>query len=68
MHDELKDTESVLNRTDKIIRYFLRNLYTDKILMCLIGLIGLTIIALIILNALGYNKGSYSSKDTTTSS
>jgi len=37
---------------------------TDKLLMCLIGLIALTVIALIVLSALGYGKNLTSGDST----
>ncbi|KAL4478845.1 hypothetical protein ABPG72_009671 [Tetrahymena utriculariae] len=51
-----KDTESELKRTQRFIRQFLRTIYTDKILICLIALIFIAIVTLLILNITGITK------------
>lgn len=58
MENTVKDTRSILNRSQKYIRYFARQVYTDKLLMTLICLIVLVVVAIIIASAAGYNLQS----------
>ena len=44
MEQTVKDTQSILKRANKMIRYFARQIYTDKIIMGLICCIVLAII------------------------
>lgn len=53
MYNTIQDTITTLARSKKHIKYFARQLYTDKLIMCLIVLIFLVILALIILKAMG---------------
>ena len=53
MYGTVKDTQTTLKRTKKHLGYFAKNLYTDKLIMCLIGLIFITLIVLIVLAATG---------------
>ena len=55
MENTVKDTRTILNRSQKYIRYFARQIYTDKLLMTLICLIVLVVVAIIIASACGYN-------------
>jgi len=55
MENTVKDTRSILNRSQKYIRYFARQIYTDKLLMTLICLIVLVVVAIIIASACGYS-------------
>lgn len=55
MEKTVKDTRSILNRSQKYIRYFARQIYTDKLLMTLICLIVLVVVAIIIASACGYS-------------
>ncbi len=55
MEKTVKDTRSILNRSQKYIRYFARQVYTDKLLMTLICLIVLVVVAIIVASAAGYN-------------
>ncbi|KAM3129651.1 hypothetical protein pb186bvf_018262 [Paramecium bursaria] len=67
MYDTVKDTQTTLKRTAKYIKYFARQVYTDKLLMCLMGAIFLAILTLVILSALGIKPtGGSTSKGTTT--
>ncbi|EAR93887.1 vesicle transport V-SNARE protein amine-terminal protein (macronuclear) [Tetrahymena thermophila SB210] len=63
-----KDTESELKRTQRFIRQFLRNIYTDKILICLIVLIFIAIVTLLILNITGITKKLSNNVDVVTKS
>ena len=58
MEKTVKDTRSILNRSQKYIRYFARQVYTDKLLMTLICLIVLVVVAIIVASAAGYNLQS----------
>ena len=53
MNKTVKDTQSTLKRTAKQLQYFAKNLVTDKVIQCLMGLIFITIFVLIILAATG---------------
>lgn len=53
MEQTVKDTQSILKRANNLIRYFARQVYTDKIIMGMICLIILAILVLIILSAMG---------------
>ncbi|KAL4441314.1 hypothetical protein ABPG74_013609 [Tetrahymena malaccensis] len=63
-----KDTESELKRTQRFIRQFLRTIYTDKILICLIVLIFIAIVTLLILNITGITKKLSNQVDVVTKS
>ncbi|CAK76948.1 unnamed protein product (macronuclear) [Paramecium tetraurelia] len=63
MYDKVKDTQSVLKRSAEKIKYFAKQVYTDKLLMCLIGLIFIAIIVLIVLSALGLDDGKFMTPD-----
>ncbi|KAM3140249.1 hypothetical protein pb186bvf_007605 [Paramecium bursaria] len=54
MYDTVKDTQSIIKRSQKYLNYFARQVYTDKLLMCLIGLVFIGLIVLMILSATGY--------------
>lgn len=56
MEQTVKDTQSVLKRANQLIRYFARQVYTDKIIMGLICCIVLAIVIIVIVSALGYDK------------
>jgi novel plant SNARE len=45
----MQDMDSTLKRAEKHLRYFARQVYTDKIIMCMLVLVVLAIIAVIIL-------------------
>ena len=53
MEQTVKDTQSILKRANNLIRYFARQIYTDKIIMGLICLVVVAILVLIILSAMG---------------
>ena len=53
MEQTVKDTQSILKRANNLIRYFARQIYTDKIIMGMICLIILAILVLVILSAMG---------------
>lgn len=55
MEKTVKDTRSILSRSQKYIRYFARQIYTDKLLMTLICLIAVVVVAIIVASACGYN-------------
>lgn len=63
MYNTVKDTQSILKRTQHLIRYFARQIYTDKLLMCLICLIFIAIVVIIILSATGNNNGNFNVPD-----
>jgi len=56
MEQTVKDTQSILKRANKMIRYFARQIYTDKIIMGLICCIVLAIIIIVIVSSLGYDQ------------
>lgn len=58
MEKTVKDTRTILNRSQKYIRYFARQIYTDKLLMTLICLIAVVVVAIIVASACGYNLQS----------
>eukprot|EP01016_Furgasonia_blochmanni_P051680 TRINITY_DN8164_c0_g1_i1.p1 TRINITY_DN8164_c0_g1~~TRINITY_DN8164_c0_g1_i1.p1 ORF type:complete len:311 (+),score=67.27 TRINITY_DN8164_c0_g1_i1:3-935(+) len=58
MTNTVKDTQSILKRTDQLIRYFGRQVMTDKLLMCLLALIVIAIVTIIILKILGKGSGT----------
>jgi len=64
MEQTVKDTQSILKRANVLIRYFFRQIYTDKIIMGLICLIVVAIVAIIIASAMGYGKGSFNVPDS----
>lgn len=53
IYDDMKDTETTLKRAEKHLKYFARQVYTDKLLICLIIFIVIAIIVIIILNIVG---------------
>lgn len=55
MEKTVKDTRSVLSRSQKYIKYFARQIYTDKLLMTLICLIAIVVVAIIICSVSGYD-------------
>jgi novel plant SNARE len=55
MENTVKDTRSVLNRSQKYLRYFARQIYTDKLLMTLICLIAVVVVTIIICSVAGYD-------------
>ena len=59
MEQTVKDTQSVLKRANQLIRYFFRQVYTDKIIMGLICCIVLAIVVIVIVSAMGYGKGTF---------
>lgn len=52
-YNTLKDTQSVIKRSQALIRYFARQVYTDKLIMGLICLIILAILVIVILSMMG---------------
>lgn len=54
MKKNLKDTQNTMVQAQKLIRYFSRQLYTDKIIMGLIILIILAISVIVALYFMGY--------------
>ena len=56
MEQTLKDTQSILKRAQVLIRYFFRQIYTDKIIMCMICCIFLAIVIIVILSAVGLDS------------
>ena len=56
MEQTVKDTQSILKRANKMIRYFARQIYTDKIIMGLICCIVLAIVVIVIVSSLGYDQ------------
>lgn len=54
MKKNLKDTQNTMVQAQKLIRYFGRQLYTDKIIMGLVILIILAITAIVVLYFMGY--------------
>ncbi|KRX01641.1 hypothetical protein PPERSA_03725 [Pseudocohnilembus persalinus] len=64
MYDTVKDTQSELKRTKRYLKYFAKNMYTDKLIMCLIFLVIAAIIALAVLTAMGYGDDKTSESDT----
>ena len=54
MESNVKDTRAILNRSQKYVNYFIKQIYTDKLLMILICLIVLVVVTIIILSACGY--------------
>lgn len=54
MKKNLKDTQNTIKQAQKLILYFSRQLYTDKIIMALVALIILAIVALVVLYFLGF--------------
>lgn len=59
MEQTVKDTQSILKRANILIRYFARQIYTDKIIMGLICCVILAVIVIIIVSSLGYGGGSF---------
>lgn len=55
MENTVKETQSVLKRANNLIRYFARQVYTDKIIMGLICCIILAIVIIVIVSAMGYD-------------
>lgn len=62
IYNTVNDTDSALNRAKEHIKYFARQIYTDKIMMCLIVLIIIAIIVTVIMSIVGVGKGSFFSK------
>ena len=54
--EKAKDVQSETKKAQAYIRYFARQVYTDKIIMCLIFLCILAIIAIIVLKLVKKNK------------
>ncbi|CAD8181389.1 unnamed protein product [Paramecium octaurelia] len=63
MYDKVQETQSVLKRSADKIKYFAKQVYTDKFLICLIALIFIAIIVLIVLSALGLDEGKFITPD-----
>ena len=63
MEQTLKDTQTVLKRVQVLLRYFFRQIYTDKIIMALICCIFLAIVIIVILSAIGKNGGNFNVPD-----
>ncbi len=53
IYGDMKDTDTTLKRAEKHLKYFARQVYTDKLLICLIIFIIIAIIVIIILNIVG---------------
>lgn len=60
----VKDTQSDIKKANEYIRYFAKELYTDKLIMCLIILCMLAVIAIIVLKITGVTGGSTSEEET----
>jgi len=54
----VKETQVILKRANEYIKYFAKQLYTDKILMCLMFLVVVAIVVIIVLKVTGYNVSS----------
>jgi SNARE protein len=52
-----------MKRAQKYVRYFARQVYTDKCLMAMIILIVLAIVAIVIMSIVGVNKGTFNQPD-----
>jgi SNARE protein len=63
IYDTVKDTETTLKRAQKYVRYFARQVYTDRCLMAMIVLIVIAIVVIIILSAVGVGKGAFNLPD-----
>ncbi|CAD8188106.1 unnamed protein product [Paramecium octaurelia] len=63
MYNTVNDTQSVLKRSAEKILYFTKQVQTDKLQICLIGLIFICIIVLIVLSALGLDEGNFNTPD-----
>lgn len=55
MENTGKEIQSVVKRANVLIRYFARQIYTDKIIMGLICCIILAIVIIVIVSAMGYD-------------
>lgn len=55
MENTGKEIQSVMKRANVLIRYFARQIYTDKIIMALICCIILAIVIIVIISAMGYD-------------
>ena len=64
MGENIRDTETLMNRAMRHINYFARSIYTDKLLIALMILILLAVVAIVILNVMG--KVSTSNQDKLT--
>ena len=53
IYQKMNDTESTLERAEKHLKYFAKQVYTDRILICLLIVIGLAILVIIILAIAG---------------
>ena len=53
IYEKMNDTESTLERAEKHLKYFAKQVYTDRILICLLIVIGLAILVIIILAIAG---------------
>lgn len=63
IYDTVKDTETTMKRAQKYVRYFARQVYTDRCLMAMIILVILAIVVIIILSAVGIGKGAFNLPD-----
>ena len=53
IYDNMKDMDTTMKRAEVHLRYFARQVYTDRLMMCLIVVIILAIITIIILKIIG---------------
>lgn len=58
IYNTVKDTDSKMDRAMKYINYFAKQVYTDKCLLVMIGLIITAIIVVVILTAVGVGGNS----------
>ena len=66
IYDTVKDTDSKMDKAMKFINYFAKQVYTDKCLMVMIGLIITAIIVVVILTAVGVGGGKATAVDQLT--
>ena len=49
----IKDTKAEVNKANQVIKYFAKEMYTDKIIMGLIGLCILAVVVILVLKVVG---------------
>ena len=53
IQNTVKETQVIIQRANEYIKYFAKQLYTDKILMCLMLLVTIGIVVMIVLKVTG---------------
>ena len=53
IQNTVKETQVIIQRANEYIKYFAKQLYTDKILMCLMLLVTIGIVVIIVLKVTG---------------